>query len=55
VPGNCPDRQTDRHVNLIYKMEEIFVVKDILLDDYEDELGQARYFVDDYQNLWNSF
>jgi hypothetical protein len=32
-------------------MEEIFVVKDILLDDYEEELEEARYFLDDYQNF----
>ncbi len=31
-------------------MEEYFVVEEEILDDYEDELEEGRYFGDDFQN-----
>jgi hypothetical protein len=30
MPGNCPDRQTDRPVTLIYKMVVIFFTHDAI-------------------------
>lgn len=32
-------------------MEEYFVVKEEVFDDYEDEFEEGRYFGDDFQNL----
>ncbi len=31
-------------------MEELFVIKDVLLYDFEEELKEARYFGDDFHN-----
>lgn len=31
-------------------IEEYFVVKEEVLDDYEDEFKEGRYFGDDFQN-----
>jgi hypothetical protein len=31
-------------------MGKLFVIEDVLLDDFEEELEEARYFGDDFHN-----
>jgi hypothetical protein len=31
-------------------MEEYFVAKEVVLDDYKDEFEEGKYFGDDFQN-----
>jgi hypothetical protein len=31
-------------------MEKLFIIEDVLIDDFEEELEEARYFDDDFHN-----